>query len=565
MHIPLPIAHRPKVNESAPPSARAARTLAHAAGAIALLAICSVGHAQQGASASASKAVRANGAESKAAAGSRKSFDVWEYRVLGNTVLAPRIVEQAVYGYLGPDKSINDVQSARAALEAAYRSAGYSSVFVDIPEQTVDRGIVRLAVTEGRLDRVRVSGARYFANRRILAELPAAESGKVPHLPDVQNELAALNSETPDLTVTPVLRAGRYPGTVDMELHVQDHYPLHGSFEVNNRYTADTTPLRSNFTLSYGNLWQRGHSASLQYQTAPKEPDEAKVTALTYVARLRRSGTALAFYGVDSNSDVATVGTLSVIGRGRIYGVRGIRSLSSRGRYSQNLTLGLDYKDFGEDINLTQDSGLSTAIRYMNWSAIYGFGWTMPKSQSTFTAGVDWGLRGFANSDLEFENKRYKARANYLYLVGSAEHTRNVFGGAQFDARLSWQYSAAPLVSNEQFTAGGATSVRGYLEAERFGDKGASLNVELRSPSLTAAKRVQNLRVLAFFDAASLAILDPLPGQEARFRLESTGAGLRFSGLNGMEAELDWARPLLDGAKVLKGDDRLHFRVKYGF
>lgn len=495
-----------------------------------------------------------------------EKFDIWEYRVLGADVLDARTVERAVYPYLGPGRSIADVQSARQALENAYRAAGYSTAFVDIPEQTVDQGVVRLKATEGRLDRVRVTGARYFSNRQILARLPAVESGEVPHLPDVQKQLAALNRETPDRAVMPILKAGRYPGTVDMELRVQDHYPLHGGLEVNNRYTADTSELRTNLTLSYDNLWQRQHTASVQYQTAPQAPDEAKVVALTYLAPLRRANTLLAFYGVDSKSDVATVGTLSVIGQGRIYGARGIRSLASRDSFFQSATLGLDYKDFGEDINLTEETGLSTAIRYFDWSASYSFGWIHPKSRSSFGIGADWGLRGFGNSDAEFENKRFKGRGNYVYLTGSAEHLRQVLGKAQLDARLSWQYSTLPLVSNEQFTAGGATSVRGYLEAERLGDSGASFSVELRSPSLLkAGGKVQDFRVLGFFDAASLSIVDPLPDQEARFRLQSAGAGFRFSGLAGLEAELDWARPLLDGANVSKHEDRIHFLLKYEF
>src|SRR5262245_55078889 len=87
-------------------------------------------------------------------------FDVMEYRVLGNTVLAARDIESAVYPFLGPAKSLDDVEQARLALENAYRSAGRGTVFVDIPEQDVgEDGVIRLRVTEGRLNTVRVTGA----------------------------------------------------------------------------------------------------------------------------------------------------------------------------------------------------------------------------------------------------------------------------------------------------------------------------------------------------------------------------------------------------------------------
>ena len=78
-------------------------------------------------------------------------------------------------------------------------------------------------------------------------------------------------------------------------------------------------------------------------------------------------------------------------------------------------------------------------------------------------------------------------------------------------------------------------------------------------------QRVEDLRLFGFFDTGTLRVEDPLPSQEAKFRLRSAGAGLRFLGLGGLAAELDWARALLDGANVLEGEDRVHFRLSYAF
>src|SRR5215469_3110044 len=91
----------------------------------------------------------------------------------GSHLLPVRDVERAVYPHLGPGRDIEAVKQASDALEKAYKDAGYGTVFVDIPEQTVEDGIVRLKVTEGTLAHVRVRGERYFSGRQILAELPA--------------------------------------------------------------------------------------------------------------------------------------------------------------------------------------------------------------------------------------------------------------------------------------------------------------------------------------------------------------------------------------------------------
>jgi hemolysin activation/secretion protein len=262
---------------------------------------------------------------------------------------------------------------------------------------------------------------------------------------------------------------------------------------------------------------------------------------------------------------VATVGTLSVLGKGKIFGVRAIRPLEGVGPYYHNVTLGVDGKHFDEDIRLTPEEGIATPITYVSWSASYAFGWSLPKSTSDFSVGAVWGMRGFGNDDAEFENKRFKARANFAYLNGSGSHSRQVFGNAHFVTRFGWQLANVPLISNEQFTAGGAATVRGYLEAERLGDLGANLSLELHSPSLVKSDRISDLHFFGFIDAATLRLEDPLPGQERANRLGSAGAGFRFVGYKGLKADIDWARVLRDGAHVLEGDDRVHFRISYGF
>ena len=110
-------------------------------------------------------------------------FDITEFRVLGNSLLPNRDIERAVYPFLGPNGGLDVVKKAAEALEKTYKDAGYGTIFVDIPEQSVDTGIVRLRVTEGRLDRVRVKGEKYVSGRKILAALPSLAPGETPHLP----------------------------------------------------------------------------------------------------------------------------------------------------------------------------------------------------------------------------------------------------------------------------------------------------------------------------------------------------------------------------------------------
>lgn len=502
-----------------------------------------------------------------AGAGAADHFAILEFRVLHNTVLSARQVERAVYPHLGGNMTFNDVQAARADLEKAYRDAGFSTVYVDIPEQGVDGGIIRLSVTEGRLEHVAVRGTRYFLNRRILAAVPSLEPGVVPHFPDVQQELNRLNQASPDLRVAPILKPGPMPGTVDVELKVKDDLPLHASAEVNDRYTADTSHTRLNFNISYDNLFQRYQSLSLQYQTAPQNSRDAQVIAATYLAPLTAWGTTLALFAVKTDSDVATVGTLAVIGKGHVFGSRYIVPLAPSGKFFPTLTFGVDLKKFDENVLLESGSGLQTPIKYLNWSAVYGGTLVQEHGSTGFTVAANFGIRGLLNDPAEFESKRALSKPDYMYWHADVSHVQPLPFGTELALRVAGQYTTEPLIDNEQFAIGGVDSVRGYLEAEDLGDIGIEGSAELRSPHLASAFGLhpREAYLYLFYDAGVVSLNDPLPSQISRHDLQGWGLGFRVSGFAGFDAGLDFARALISSTYESTNDSRIHFHFRYGF
>ena len=251
-----------------------------------------------------------------AAAAGEKRFDIFEYRIEGNTLLEIDRIEASVYPYLGPQRTISDVNAAAANLERAFRDAGYPTIFVDVPEQDVVGGRVTLRVTEGRIGRVRIEGARYFSPEGIREKLPSVQPGQVLHVPTMQAELNAVNAQSSDLKIVPVLKPGKTPGLVDIDLKVKDEKPVHGSVDLNNYNSVNTTESRLSLGLSYDNLWQEQHSFALQWQVAPQEPSEVNVWVATYIMPWFDTSNRVAIYAINSNSDVASVGTTNVIGDG---------------------------------------------------------------------------------------------------------------------------------------------------------------------------------------------------------------------------------------------------------
>ncbi len=516
---------------------------------------------------------------------SKPRFDLWELRVSGNSLLGIQEVERTLYRFLGAGKSVDDVEAAREALTQAYSEAGYGTVLVNIPEQDVANGIVYLQVVEGRVEQSIVSGAKYHSPQRIREQVPALADNGVLHLPSLQTQLAALNAVSGDRAVTPVLRPGRTPGTVEVELKVQDALPLHGSLALNDRYSLNTSRLRLEAQLSYGNLWQREHSVSLQYQTAPEELSEVQVWAGTYVWRDFTKRSILALYGVHSESEVAAVGSFQVLGQGDIVGARLITPFAAQAGFSHSLTLGMDYKDFAEDLALTGNSvPVTTPISYIPFSVAYGGAKVGAAIDTRFELGAHFGVRGVGDDEIdcefqrgdgsigrqrinEFACKRAGAKPNFVYLTASVEHTRELMKSIAMHVALRGQLADSPLISNEQFSAGGMDSVRGYLESERQGDDAIQFNFELRSSPRTMSilNSLAELRAHGFIDAAWLNIREPLPGQARDYSLAGAGLGLRAGTFKGVGAAMDLAWALEDGSDTQKGDLRWHFSLDYKF
>ena len=500
-------------------------------------------------------------------------FYIREYRVDGNSVLSKQEIERAVYPYLGPTKTQTDIQEARKALEAAYRKAGYKAVAVTVPHQQVIDGIVRLQVTEGRVGKVRVLGSRYFLPSRIRSELQALAPGTVLHLPTLQEELRALNRASGDRQVTPVFRTGKSPGTVEVDLRVRDAAPLHASLELNNRASASTEPLRVIGTVRYDNLWQREHSLTLLYQAAPQNTNQVQAYSATYLFRSDDALDMTMIYGLHSSSNLSVVGDTLVVGAGNIFGLRKILTLPSSPGFRQSLSLGVDYKSFDEDVVL-YPSVLSTPIRYLPFAILYNGARSTEASTTQYSAALNFSVRGLLEKKVDcvgqeldqFLCKRFGASSNYAYLRAEFQHTRELFADWKLAVNGDVQLAGQPLISNEQYSAGGLSSVRGYYEAARLGDDGWSASVELHTPTWSPGKRKgDELYAMLFYDHARLWVQEALPEQESNFRLRGVGVGLRFAFWNRLKGELHTAFALDEAIGTREGDYRVHARLEYGF
>jgi hemolysin activation/secretion protein len=177
-------------------------------------------------------------------------------------------------------------------------------------------------------------------------------------------------------------------------------------------------------------------------------------------------------------------------------------------------------------------------------------------------------LRHLVTEQEDFETKRFKARGNFLYATLGVERTQALPAGFNIFAKLDGQLASEPLISNEQYVAGGMESVRGYKESEEAGDDAAHTTVEFSGPDFgTWIKPLEDFSFIPylFFDAAYVRTKDPLPSQAKYADLAGSGFGIRGSAFGGWEYEVVWAVALESTSRTESGDMKTHFRIKYSF
>lgn len=474
------------------------------------------------------------------------SFYIREFRIFGSQKVARLEAEEAVYPFLGPGRTEQDVEQARAALEKLYQDRGYQAASVEVPPQRAPGGVVVLQVREGKVGSLRVKGARYFLPSHVQAMARSLAEGKVLNFNDITRDIVALN-QLPERQVTPELRPGMEPGTVDIDLNVQDKLPLHASAELNNRYSPNTSALRLNLSASYHNLWQLGHTLGASFQTAPEKPEEVRVFSGYYLFRIPGlESVSWMLQGIKQDSNVSTLGSVAAAGRGKILGGHAVITLPSTQTFFQSINLGLDYKNFNQDIN-SAGVTIPTPITYYPVSAAYSATWMTPGQVTEFNSNLVLHFRGMGSDGQEFDESRFKADGSFIYLRSDLARTQDLPWGLQLFAKTQGQIADQPLVNSEQFAGGGLNTARGYLEGEALGDNAIFGSIELRSPSLLSrwAARGNEWRFYAFADAGYLMLHDPLPEQESEFRLASIGFGSRLQLMDHLNGSLDMGLPLI--------------------
>jgi hemolysin activation/secretion protein len=213
-----------------------------------------------------------------------------------------------------------------------------------------------------------------------------------------------------------------------------------------------------------------------------------------------------------------------------------------------------------EDVPITQQT-----VNYLPLTMHYDASWH--DSLGTTALGLGMNVNTwFSSTTTTNGSQSLKGVKSLQSITGSSESTGHwvVFTPSfsrDFAVRPDWiltlradgQWTSEPLISNEQFGAGGVNSVRGYHEGEVFGDTGWHMSVEQDTPAHIVGMAYGNtpltIRGSVYMDYARVYLLDP-QGRPPGTSLWGTGFGSVISMGPHWQTRFLFSLPLLSGGTI---------------
>jgi hemolysin activation/secretion protein len=495
-------------------------------------------------------------------------FEIKRFEIAGNTLLPEAEVNAVVAPFTGKDRDFGDIQRARQALEAAYHAYGYKMTTVKLPEQELNQGVVKLNVAQTRIGRVIVSGNTVFDEANIRRSMPSLQPGQTPNLNRVSANLRQAN-ENPAKKIQIKLASAQADGEVDARLDVTDENAWKAVVNLDNSGSDSTGRTHAGVVLQNANMFGLDHVMSLQYMTTLQEPSRVGVYGIGYHVPLYALGDSMDFYASSSRVDAGTVTAgifdLAVSGKGSMYGARYNQYLPTVGNYESKVIYGLDLKKYKISMQLL-GLELGADITARPVSVGYQGDWAFASGSASFFTTLVHNISGGANGrQQDFDRVRFDAKADYTAVRLGASLMQVLPSDWLARAIINGQYTRDALIPGEQYGAGGAASVRGFLEREVSNDSGITGNFEIYTAPFCGNSGWQ-CRALAFYDHAYLTRNHALPGEFTTIAISSVGLGLRVQLRNDMDLQVDVGHVLhAKGTTTRDGDHRMHVRLAMSF
>ncbi|MEH2332180.1 MAG: ShlB/FhaC/HecB family hemolysin secretion/activation protein [Nostoc sp.] len=472
---------------------------------------------------------------------------VERFEVVGSTVFSAQELAKATAEFTKRPISLTEVYQARSKITDLYVKNGYITSGAYIPPQTIQSGVLKIQVVEGKLEDIQVTGTRRLNPNYVRSRLAIATSPPL-NRQRLLEALQLLQLNPLIQNVTAELSAGSRTGTSLLEVKISEAKTFSGQIVLDNGRSPSVGSFRRGLRLNEANLLGLGDGLSVGYTNT----DGSNSFDASYTLPLNpRNGTLTLNYGTTSSNVIEPpFDSLDIESASRYYELTFRQPIIQTP--TQEFALGLTASRRESDISslLQREFGVPaselspgadeegrtrvSALRFFQE-------WTNRNSRevialrSQFSLGIDV-LNATVNQN--------PPDSRFLAWQGQAQWARLLAPETLLLLRLNTQLASRTLLPIEQFGLGGQDSIRGYRQDYLLTDNGTFVSAEVQVPILRLPQIDSTLQVVPFVDFGvgwnSSGRENPDPNT-----LAAVGLGLRWSQGDRFTVRLDWGIPLV--------------------
>jgi hemolysin activation/secretion protein len=439
----------------------------------------------------------------------------------GSKFITPAELDEIAKKYVGKNVDIASLLQLVADINAIYTERGIVTGIATLPEQDAKGGIVRVKLTEGRLQKTTIEGNKQTRTDYILQRVKEPE-GEVLDVPKLNRDVIWFN-RTNDVQIKALLQPGTSFGLTDLQFAVIEppidtlqlftdnqgaentgrweggaFYKRHGLFGVDDRLTfygvRSDGNLNGNAAYSVPvNPW--GGRVGVSYTEGKIKIIQGPFVALDVTGRSSQAA-------VNFSQPVwVTQNWLVLLNAAETEGktVSRFATVAVTQDHYDKATAGLSVTNSGNTYSIT----VSPAVNYIEWQ-----------------------------DHVLGNNRAFNTYTGSLIATSAA-------GPANFSTNVlaSWQYTQEKLLPGDQiFSIGGPTTVRGYPSNSASGDSGYYFNAELH---YNWSSWLRGFDTYIFTDWG--AVYSTFPGIT---ELGSVGVGFSWTYASFLTFEANYATPL---------------------
>jgi hemolysin activation/secretion protein len=451
----------------------------------------------------------------------------------------------------GSDLTLSQLRGLASKISGFYNSRGYFVAQAYLPQQDIKNGIVTIAVVEGRYGKIDLRNRTNLSGRVARDALAGLDSNDTVATAPLERRLLLL-SDIPGIRVRSTLAPGAEVGTSDLLIDLAPGRRVTGSVEADNGGNRYTGTYRLGGTLYVNDPAGLGDLVTLRLL--------ASSGGLAYGRVAYQLPVGNATFGAAYTHVRYQLGrefkSLDADGTADIFSLFASYPLIRTREANLYLLAGADAKQLTDRIGLVSARSdkssreLDLGVSGDSHDGFGGGGWNV--------VSLGW---TFGNLDIKSPVERAadaltaRSQGNFDKIVFSAARLQNVSGPLSLYGAIRGQLAFDNLESSEKMELGGAYAVRAYPEGEAYGDQGYVATIEARLALGKWAALPGRLQLIGFVDVGEVEYArNPWIAGPNRARRSGAGAGLDWTGPNGLEVKVTYAHRLGNTAVTSEPD-----------